>query len=1798
MGTLFSILKKALSFFLLLLIIYPALSQNDDNKKQYIENFELHLEHKIYLPGDAVKIQLLFDRTPLNPDIKIKIYRITDIEKFYTSQQDIEHWSIFNKDSIKLSQYLIEIADIDKMSNRLGNYSGYKTVYEAYTDYVPNEKGAYFVRAYCNKQCANTGFWVSEMSLLTKCNTGFANCFVINNKTGDIIDSVNLFLFVNKNKIGQFECLTGIWNYFYTNEDKKLFRNEFLNKPILIAQKGNDFIVSSPSEYFYSKADKFCNAYITTSQPVYKPNNLLEFKGTVRNIIDNGYSNFPDREVFVEIKDSKNTSVYQKILKTNSNGSFAGEYFIESEAPLGNYTIEATIDGAKNAGEQVNKGITFESQFEVKVFKNPEYYVNVTTDKEQYFNGDKIKGKISAKYYFGSPVQDAEVKYYIFKEAIYKPWWYYSRYRWFYEDFYSSIVNSNNYNTTKILSKKGKLDKEGNFEFSHNIKEDFKYKNNSWYSSAKEADYKYIIKCIITDKSRREIEGDKSVSVTRAGFEITSSCDKYYYKAYDIVSLEITAMDFSEKPVKSPFQVTVTRYEQQKEYRDLEYFVTTLSGYTDPVTGKGSVFFTPKEDGKYRFDVIAYDNNNKHITNSVSTYVLSKSYWCISNESSAIEVYPDKLTYNTGDTCRLLIISFVPDVTLLISAYNDNFINNKAVKINGNSEYVNIPVNEALSPNFSVNAAYINDNNLHDKNIQLIAIPEKKILDVQVTSDKPVYKPKEEGLIKVKVTDYYGNPVSNAEVCIGMIDESIYAIAPENNKEIKKNFYKAGKNEIKPRYFGRSISYISSFSDFIFLNELYDKKAYNETEMGVIKGNVTDEDGKGMRGICIAVNNMYVAGITNYDGYYEFRIPDGDYNLNLFKTQNIISGSIKIMSLKGITSRYDIITDGKYIINSEEARIKAQQKRIEDSLKVLQNIKNGNFTGSINGFVFDDKDKTPLAGAIVKLEGIQKGAETDDNGEFTILNVDAGTYNVVASYVGYSSVKILAVKVSPGKISSVDFELPQAGYTLDTVMISIVGKRRSIELEVLTGDFGAEYGNALSGIINVTKKEQYVEPELRTDFRDAMYWNPAVYTNENGIAEVKVKFPDNLSTWRVTARVITNDTKVGQITNSVISRKDLIIRMETPMFFQKDDEVTVSTIVHNYLEENKNTKVSLNLENLKLSGNTNSEKEILLEKNSEQRIDWKVKVTDAAGLATLTAKALTNEESDAVQYSIPLQPRGIKISDCKTVTINKENNNESIEFELSEDIDRSTAGLKVDISPSVISSLKEALPGLIDYPYGCMEQTLSRFVPAVLVANIYKNSGASFDEYLNKKIEKVVNVGFSKTYSLQHDDGGWGWWSNDKSSYFMTAYALYCLSLAGSSGYEVDSVKYKAGVKYLKRKLQEKEFEPEVRAFSLYALSFSLKNDYKFFEEQADILSRTRLSSFSLALLALTSAQYGDKEKQSQFIEALVKNVKHDEHGYYWNGEKPYKWTGDAIQITSFGLKALISDSVSFEENRELAGNVVQWLMKNNRGNSWGSTQQTAFAVYALSDYAAVNKEIRPQYTINIYLNNVQMAERVVNTGNIFAELESINIPGTVIKKGQNILKAVKTGNGNAYLNASLNYYSNEEHLQSGNNGFKVTKEYFKLEEYQKEKDKSFVYRKIPFTGEVTSGDVIFVKIKVKSKSDDLNYFMLEDPLPAGCVNIEEEWMYNIDGEKQGRKYDFDYWYDDDWVWWYSQKEVRANKICFFSTDIDRDEFEFTYLLRAQIPGVYNVTPTIGSLMYYPEVNGTGKEIKIEIKDK
>ena len=193
--------------------------------------------------------------------------------------------------------------------------------------------------------------------------------------------------------------------------------------------------------------------------------------------------------------------------------------------------------------------------------------------------------------------------------------------------------------------------------------------------------------------------------------------------------------------------------------------------------------------------------------------------------------------------------------------------------------------------------------------------------------------------------------------------------------------------------------------------------------------------------------------------------------------------------------------------------------------------------------------------------------------------------------------------------------------------------------------------------------EDLVQPGVRTEFADTAFWSGSITTDAQGKAAVEFQMPENLTGWKVNVWAMGHGTRVGEGHADVVTRKDLIVRLQAPRFFVETDEVVLSANVHNYLKNRKSAKVVLELDGgcLVLGRDQQQTRSVLIDANGEKRVDWRVKVLKE-GEALVRMKALTDEESDAMQMRFPVYVHGMVKQVPKTGVIRADQNQAQIKL--------------------------------------------------------------------------------------------------------------------------------------------------------------------------------------------------------------------------------------------------------------------------------------------------------------------------------------------------------------------------------------------------------------------------------------------------------------------------------------------------------------------------------------------------------
>ena len=655
-----------------------------------------------YYPGDKISVNLYsydyaYEKNKGSKKINFnfQIFKIKNVSDFYSNQTSRYSIDVVGRDSTNLIYLTDEINSFTKNFKTTNDY-GYRYISENVPIYI-TENGAYLVKVTAGNQVGYCGFIVTSAGIISKAGNNSMLAYVVDRKAGTPLSNAELNFYIGS-KLNGKGYSSGDGTLYQEVKDEVL-KNEENNIPLIIGKYGNDIIISDPYLYFGYSADKF-NTYIFTNQPVYRTDSDVLFKGTIKRKIPTGYESFSNKEITVKIHDSRNAEVYKKVLKTNDIGSFDGSYKIDKDAPLGNFVLTA----------QINEKNSSSINFTVEQYKKPEYKVTVSTDKNQYFGDDNITASIEAKYFFGSPVADADVEYNIYKVRYSKPWWAFSEWASWYEEYFASMDDNSKFNGAEyIYSGKAKLNSDGKLDINYRIKEKFdNYKNNYdrwyyWYNY--ETDYKYIVQAKVVDKSRREISGLTTVLVTRGGFYLNAKCDKYLYKPGENANIEILANDFSDKPVQTDFTVDIYKTTWGRyDYKENKEFIKSINGKTK-TDGKGIVTFdipNYSAEGSYTFDVKANDQRGKEIKATGYFYVWGgNDYWWSYNQSSGIQIITDKDSYKKGDICKALIFTTIPDANVLVSTETDNIIFYSAEKFTGTSKVVEFQINENYLSNFS-----------------------------------------------------------------------------------------------------------------------------------------------------------------------------------------------------------------------------------------------------------------------------------------------------------------------------------------------------------------------------------------------------------------------------------------------------------------------------------------------------------------------------------------------------------------------------------------------------------------------------------------------------------------------------------------------------------------------------------------------------------------------------------------------------------------------------------------------------------------------------------------------------------------------------------------------------------------------------------------------------------------------------------------------------------------------------------------------------------------------------------------
>ena len=341
---------------------------------------------------------------------------------------------------------------------------------------------------------------------------------------------------------------------------------------------------------------------------------------------------------------------------------------------------------------------------------------------------------------------------------------------------------------------------------------------------------------------------------------------------------------------------------------------------------------------------------------------------------------------------------------------------------------------------------------------RLVFLNPLKKLNVEITTNKEKYLPREKVEMTVKVTDERGMPMPG-QFALSVADDNLLTFADDKQGHIlsyllleselagevlEPNFY-FGKKEKQPEKDQLlALDYLmltQGWRRFNWEEVLWEQPMAFERERYVTNGIVMDKNGNPVPRMLINLKDSELMAMSDENGRFEFD--------TIFPVGQQLE--VKHHSWEGRQFFADG-TNGQLQIRLPF--VVEQYADLEQSPISLEKIQLQVET-SLQGTLKDGDSGEPLIFATVavyKNGVLVTGTETDFDGFYSITELDPGLYDVVFSYTGYQDQRVAGVTAASGRSNVLDADM-SAGVMLNEVVVTSMGilkEKKSVGYAVST----------------------------------------------------------------------------------------------------------------------------------------------------------------------------------------------------------------------------------------------------------------------------------------------------------------------------------------------------------------------------------------------------------------------------------------------------------------------------------------------------------------------------------------------------------------------------------------------------------------------------------------------------------------------------------------------------------------------------------------------------------------------------
>lgn len=714
-----------------------------------------------------------------------------------------------------------------------------------------------------------------------------------------------------------------------------------------------------------------------------------------------------------------------------------------------------------------------------------------------------------------------------------------------------------------------------------------------------------------------------------------------------------------------------------------------------------------------------------------------------------------------------------------------------------------------------------------------------------------------------------------------------------------------------------------------------------------------------------------------------------------------------------------------------------------------------------------------------------------------------------------------------------------------------------------------------------------------------------------GRATAKVELPDNLTTYRVfaVASARLSDGKspgrfgVGEARIQVST--PLMVRPALPRTLRPNDRAQLAAIVQNNTSDAGEVTVSVR----ELAKPGDRAKPVAASRaalglRGQQRVTLPVAAgqqlripfeVDALRAATPYVEfdarfvGKTNH-ADRVQVPVPIAPEATLTERVATYGSLAADRPIAIPVALPADVLPEHGGLDLSTSSSLLAGLQDAVADLVHYPYGCIEQTSSRLLPLVALADLSARYPLGIDN-----VDEFVRAGVERILSMQTHGGGFAYWPGGTRPHaYATAYATWVLLLARDGGHNVPAAAIDRALTYLEHQLS-RESDGELahqrlysyvrQAIAAYTLARAGRNVETVLERLHSRRNAMPIFARAFVWMALHHARPNDPRAMAMASEILGElaeqpGTAHVNERIAYDLQEVFHSSTRSDAIVLLGLLEVVPDHPVVEK-------LARGLLGGRVGGRWRNTQENAYAVLALAAYAKVYERETPDFVARGWVGRKPVLDhsfvgRTFEQGttkvamvDLLANARGNQTTGDGGAPAASPISMIlqRIGRGRMYYRLGVEWAPAATQLPAAAHGLGVARS-LRGEDGQ------------PLGGRALKpGELVALDLEVHADTR-VPYVVIDAPIPAGLEvvhrNLGKGQAVTAIGGPRG--------------YWVSHEEQRRDRALVFADNLPSGTLRHSVPLRATTPGRYAMPPTQIAAMYMPEVYGRSTGEVVEIK--